>query len=245
MTMADEKPKNQEYAKLFSEIEQMRKRYLTTLASHKVFQKFSKLAAPNVVGKRKAEKNVKTFRHYLYFFTTVKEAARCYFLIELAKFFDPSKKRNQTRTVYSILDFAKKNINRLTKNDFLAFHDGQEFIPEILMTYKTLEKKNLYRFQKRIRGNHDKIERLKTYRDQYLAHDDIKKIEVKITFGEGETLLRIVHDVIELFYNKLEFASNSYKNFEEEPVRDIERLVNDLAEHEKRRIEELKRKYGI
>jgi len=243
--MSDEKPKNHEYGKLFSEIQQMRKRYLTTLASHKVFQKFSRLAAPNVVGRKRAEENVKTFGNYLYFFSTVKEAARCYFLIELAKFFDPPKKRNETRTVHWALDYAKKNIHRLTKDDFLAFHNGREIIPEILATYKPLEKKDLHKFLKRLKRNGDKINRLKTYRDQYLAHDDIKKIEVKITFGEMETLLKIVHDIIELFYNKLEFASNSYKNFEEEPVRDIERLVNDLAEHEKQRMEEIKRKYRI
>jgi len=243
--MPNEKPKNQEYAKLFSEVQQIRKRYLTTLASYKVFQKFSKLAAPNIVGKKRAEENVKTFGHYLYFFTTVKEAARCYFLIELAKFFDPPKKRNETRTIFWALNYATKNIHQLTKDNFLAFHEGREIIPEILATYKPLEKKDLQKFQKRLKRNADKISRLKTYRDQYLAHDDIKKIEVKITFGEMETLLRIVHDVIELFYNKLEFASNSYKNFEEEPVRDIERLVNDLAEHEKQKMEEIKRKYGI
>jgi len=215
-----------------------------TLASHKVFQKFSKLAAPNVVGKKRAEENAKTFENYLYFFTTVKEAARCYFLIELAKFFDPPKKRNETRTVYWILSYAKKNLHRLTKADFLAFHNEREIIPEILATYKPFGKKDLQKFQKRLKRNGDKISRLKTYRDQYLAHDDIKKIEVKITFGEMETLLRIIHDVIELFYNKLEFASNSYKNFEEGSVRDIERLVNDLAEREKQRMEEIKRKYG-
>lgn len=243
--MPDEKPKNQEYTKLFSEVQQIRKRYLTTLASHKVFQKFSKLAAPNIVGKKRAEENVKTFGNYLYFFTTVKEAARCYFLIELAKFFDPPKKHNETRTIFWTLNYAQKNIHRLTKDDFLAFHEGREVIPEILATYKPFEKKDLLKFEKRLKRNADKISRLKTYRDQYLAHDDIKKIEVKITFGEMETLLRIVHDIIELFYNKLEFASNSYKNFEEEPVRDIERLVNDLAEHEKRRLEEIKKKYGV
>ena len=78
-----------------------------------------------------------------------------------------------------------------------------------------------------------------------LAHDDIKKITVKLTAREIEVLLLIVRDVIELFYHKLEFASNSYKNFEEEPVREIERLVKNLAEHEKQRLEEIKRKYGV
>jgi len=62
---------------------------------------------------------------------------------------------------------------------------------------------------------------------------------------EMDVLLRIVRDVIELFYHRLEFASNSYKNFEEEPVREIDRLIKNLAEHEKQRLEEIKRKYAV
>ena len=243
--MVDEKSKNKEFERLFSEVQQLRKRYLTTLSSHKIFQRFSKLVASNVVGKRKAEKNAKTFSNYVYFFSTVKEATRCYFLIELAKFFDPPKPRNETRTVYWVLDYAKKNIHRLTKTDFLAYHDEREIIPEVFASYKEFKDSDLKRFQKRLGRNKDVIKRLKTYRDQYLAHDDIKKITVKLTMGEMDVLLRVVKDVIELFYNRLEFASNSYMNFEQEPVREVDRLVKNLAEHEIKRLEEIRRKYAL
>ncbi len=234
--MTSKPRKNKEYEKLFSEVKQIRKRYLNALASHKIFQHYSKLTAINVVGKRKAERNAKTFSNYLYFFTITKEAAKCYFLIELAKFFDEPKIRNQARTVYWVLNYAKKNMHRLTKDDFLNYQSDRQIIPEILATYKPLESTDLNRLKKRLVKNRDKITRLKKYRDQYLAHDDIKKIKVHITIREIDVLLRIVKDVIELFYNKLDFASNSYMNFEQEPVRDIERLFENLAEHEKRRM---------
>src|SRR3989338_652868 len=129
--MADEKLKNKEFEKLFSEVQQLRKRFLTTIASHKIFEQFNKLVATNVVGKRKAEKNAKVLSNYVYFFTTTTEATRCYFLIELAKFFDIPKPRNETRTVYWVLNYAKKNIHRLTKEDFSAYHDGRQIIQEI------------------------------------------------------------------------------------------------------------------
>lgn len=241
----NKKTKNKEFGKLFEEVKQMRKRYLITLASHKIFQNFNKLAAPNIVGERKAERNVKIFGNYLYFFMTVKETARCYFLIELAKFFDPLKQRNKTRTVYWVLDYAKKNIHQMSQENFLSYYEGRQIIPEIFENYKPLEVKDLGEIHKRLKRNEDKIKRLKTYRDQYLVHDDIKKIKVRLTIREMEVLLRIVRDVIELFYNKLEFASNSYINFEQEPVRDIDGLVNDLAQHEKQMMEEIKRKYAI
>ena len=243
--MADEKSKNKEFEKLFSEVQQLRKRFLTTIASHKIFDQFNKLIATNVVGKIKAEKNVKVFGNYVYFFSTTKEATRCYFLIELAKFFDTLKPRNETRSIYWTLDYAKKNIYRLTREYFWSYHDGRQIISEIFASYKQLEITDLKKFQKRLARNKDVIKRLKTYRDQYLAHDDIKKITVKLTVREMEVLLRIVRDVIELFYHKLEFASNSYKNFEEEPVREIDRLIKNLAEHEKQRLEEIRRKYAV
>ena len=136
--MTDQKLKNKEFEKLSSEVQQLRKRFLTTIASHKIFDQFNKLIATNVVGKRKAEKNVKVFGNYVYFFSTTKEATRCYFLIELAKFFDTPKPRNETRSIYWTLDYAKKNIHRLTKEDFLAYHDGRQIIPEIFSSYKQL-----------------------------------------------------------------------------------------------------------
>lgn len=243
--MTDEKPKNKEFEKLFSEVQQLRKRLLTTIASHKIFDQFNRVIATNIVGKRKAENNAKVFSNYVYFFSTTKEATRCYFLIELAKFFDTPKLRNETRSICWVLNYAKKNIHRLTKEDFLVYHDERQIIPEIFASYKQLEITDLKKFQKRLARNKDVIKRLKTYRDQYLAHDDIKKITVKLTVREMEVLLRIVRDVIELFYHRLEFASNSYRNFEEEPVREIDRLIKNLAEHEKQRLEEIRRKYDV
>jgi hypothetical protein len=170
---------------------------------------------------------------YIYFFTTTKEATRCYFLIELAKFFDTPRSENKTRSIHWVLDYAEKNIHRLTKKDFLAYHDERQIIPEIFASYKQLEIKDLEKLQKRLARNKDVINRLKTYRDKYLAHDDIKKIAVKLSVREMDTLLHIVRDVIKLFYYKLDFAINSYKNFEEVPIKEIDRLIKSLTEHKK------------
>lgn len=162
--MTDEKPKNKEFEKLFSEVQQLRKRFLTTIASHKIFDQFNKIVATNVVGK-KAENNAKVFSNYVYFFSTTKEATRCYFLIELAKFFDIPKSRNETRSIYWVLDYAKKNIHRLTKEDFLVYHNERQIIPEIFASYKPLVIADLRKFQERLARNKAMIKRLKTYRD--------------------------------------------------------------------------------
>lgn len=228
--MTGGKETNKEFERLFSDVEQLRKRYFITLATHKLFKRLNVLHVINVVGKRKAERNAKTLNEYPYFFVSVKESCRCFFLVELAKFFDPFKKHNKTRSVYFVLDFAQKNLHRLTRKHFQSFHKERKILPEVFATYKELKPSDLKKFEKRLKRNLRKIKCLKTYRDQYLAHDDIKKIKSRLpTMRELETLLRIVRDVIEFFYYKLEFASNDYRNFEEEPIRDIDRLVSDLS----------------
>ena len=132
-------------------------------------------------------------------------------------------KRNKIRTVYWVLNYAKNNIHGLSKKNFLKYHGKNSEI-----FYKQLKIEDINKLQNRLRKNKDKIERLNDYRDQYLAHDDMKKIKVKLTIREMDVLLRIVKDVIELFYNKLKSTSNSYINFEQEPVRNLNNIMEDL-----------------
>lgn len=223
--------KNTEYKKIVEEIEQIRKRYLLTLSSHKIFQGFNKLIAPNIIGKRKAEKNAKVLAMYGYFFQTTKEATRCYFLIELAKFFDKPNTRNKTRTVYWALNYAKQNIHRLNKKEFLKYLGEEQDLSGRFNNYKQLEVNDLKKLQIRLKNNKDKIKKLIKYRDQYLAHDDMKKIKVKLTIREMDILLRIVKDVINLFCIKLTSTSNSYINFELEPTRSLNKIIDDLKKY--------------
>lgn len=149
--MTNEKQKNKEFERLFSELGQLKKRFLNTLASYKIFGQFNKLTARNVTGKRKAEKNAKVLNNYPYFFSTIKETTRCYFLIELAKFFDIDNNRNKTRTIYWLLDYAQKNIHRVTKKDFLTYHNERQITPELLENYKQLSATDLKQLQKRLK----------------------------------------------------------------------------------------------
>lgn len=210
------------------------------MAASKIFDQFNELLVPNKVGKRKAENNVKVFTRFRYFFLTTKEAARCYFLIELAKFFDTHKK---SLTVHKVIQYAEKNISRLTKQDFLAYHKDRQILSELLAQYKELSLSDLEKIKKRLNRNKTKIDKLITYRNKYLAHDDIKKIKVRITVGETRVLLNIVKSTIGLLYNKLDFSVNSYINFEKQPMEELDKLVENLIEHERHRLEEINKKY--
>jgi hypothetical protein len=233
---------NKEFETLLDYAKKLRSRYLNTLSSFKIFERFNKLSAPNIVGKKKAEKNVKIFNIFKYFFITTKEASRCYFFIELAKFFDTSKK---SLTINKVIDYTEKNISKLTKQDFLDYHNGRQILPELFAQYKQLSLSDLRKIKKRLNRNKVIIKKLKIYRDKYLAHDDINKIKIGISVKEIKVLLDIVKSVIGLLYSKLDFSVNSYINFEKEPIKDLNSVMDNLVKFEENRLKEIREKYKI
>lgn len=224
---------NQEFNTLLEYAHKLRSRYLYTLSSFKIFERFNKLSAPNIVGKRKAEKNVKIFGIFKYFFMTTKEASRCYFFIELAKFFDTSEK---SLTINKVISYAEKNISKLTKQDFLDYHNGRQILPELFAQYKQFSLSDLRKIKKRLDRNKAVIKKLKIYRDKSLAHDDINKIKIGISAKEIGVLLNIVKSVIGLLYSKLDFSVNSYINFEEEPIKDLDSVMENLIKFEENKL---------
>lgn len=58
---------NKQFETLLDYAKKLRSRYLHTLSSFKIFERFTKLPAPNIVGKKRAEENVKVFNIFKYF----------------------------------------------------------------------------------------------------------------------------------------------------------------------------------
>ncbi len=220
----------------------LRNRYLHTLAGFRIYERFRKLRAPNIVGKRRAEANAKTLDQHIYFFLPLQEAARYYFFIELAKFFDKNK-RNQSLTIEFVFNFIEKNIQSFSKDVFKQSHSDRVFIPESLNSYVEFTRADIQKIRNRLKKNEKIIRDLKTYRDQFLAHDDIKKDDIKITGLQIRTLLKIVQDTIDLFYLRLDFSSTIYSNYDKEPVCAVDYVVNALQEHEQERIRKINEKY--
>lgn len=219
-------------------------RYLNTLASFRIYERFREVAAPNKAGKRKADANVKVLSQHCYFFLPLQEAARYYFFIELAKFFDVNK-REQSLTIETILDLIEKNIVSFSKDEFRRYHSGRTFIPELLAEYVEFSLYDIKKIRNRLKGNKKTISDLKNYRDQFLAHDDIKKTDIKINGSQIKTLLKIIQDVIDLLYLRLDFSSNIYSNYSEEPASAVDNVIKALQEHEKERILKIKKEYKI
>ena len=58
-------------------------------------------------------------------------------------------------------------------------------------------------------------------------------------------LLNIVKSVITLLYNKLDFSSTSYINFEKEPIEDLNYVMENLIKYEQQKLEEIRKEYKI
>ena len=232
------------YKKLFEFGKKLRSRYLLTLASRKLFDEFNKLSAIKIAGKKNAENNVKIFNSYRYFFLTSKEALRCYFLIELAKFFDEDKRR-QSLSIQNTLHYAEEKLESFSTNEFHKYHGDRKILPELFKNFTPLSNKDIDKLKNRLKKNKDTILRLKTYRDTVLAHDDIKKKDILLSAKDINVLLKIVKDTVDMFYQKLDFSVNSYKNYEDDPISEINNLLKALKEHEVQRISDINKKYGI
>src|SRR3989344_3320116 len=234
----------QNFVKAINWTEKLRGRYLHTLATFRIFERFQKLSAPNIVGKKKAEVNAKLFSNHVYFFMPIKESSRIYFFIELAKFFDKNR-RKQSLTISYLLDFADNNFSSFSKEEFQKYHSKRYFLPDLFQYYIPITHKDIQKIRGRLRRNKSVIKNLNTYRDKFLAHDDLDKVQIHITGVQIKVLLRIVKDTIDLFYQKLEFASTMYDNYDKEPVRAVDRVVKNLQEHETERMRKIMEKYKL
>jgi len=233
------------FKKLFDYSKRIERRYLHFLSAYRLYDEYNKLSAINKVGKKKAETNVKIFNKYKYFILMSKEALRFFFLIELSKFFDEDIKRRQTLCIQEIINYALKNIDSFSVEQFKKYHKDRKIIPQLFEKFKSLTKKDLNKILRRIKRNDDIILRLKNYRDKCLAHDDINQVNIIINKKDVSILMKIVKDTIDLMYSKLDFSVIIYDNYNKEPINDINNLIKDLVKQEKVRLSELEKKYGV
>ena len=198
---------------------------MLTLAASKIFNRLNQQKTYSCVGKSAAESNVHIFKKYSYFFGSIKEALRIYVVIELAKLFEKDQKsRNQSLNINYILNRIEKNIDKYGN---------------------TISYQDIKRIKKRLLDNKKKIKNIKDYRDEYIAHDDISKKEYSISNRDISTLLTIAKDIINLLYLKFEFLSNSYENFKEEPVNNLNQLMKDLMSYDREFRRKLKEKWNL
>lgn len=216
-------------------LEVLNRRYLFTLSSYNIFKNFN-----NLLTSEEKDLNKKLINDFPYFFQVVRSSSNLYFLIEVYKFFDTD---DRTLSLYKLLKYSEINLKYLTKDNFKKYYKGRIILDELFNQYKEITLKDIRNFKAEIRKNADIIERLRRYRHKYLAHDDINKIDIAIHKDEIETLLKLIKKVLNFYYSILLFAQSSDRNFNLEPVKEMNRLVSNLKEYDKIYRENIRKRY--
>src|SRR5690606_18788957 len=122
-------------------------RYYRALSFFYMFDALREVRAPNIVGKEKAEANVKTMRGYRHFFILAEEAFRTNCLLELAKMFDASR---QSLSINKVLGFTEGNMKNLTIAAFEEYNQtrSREFLEELVGEYKAMDYGELVEIKK-------------------------------------------------------------------------------------------------
>ncbi len=234
----------QEFNRLISYIKKINDRYFKALTAFHIFETFIELVDPSVAGQETSENNKKIIEKDFHdFFLPSKEALRIYFFLELAKLFDIA---DESLHITKIVNYTQNNIAKLTADDFFEYSQEQDqnFIAELIREYQGINHDDLIIIKSDIEKNEEIIKRLKDYRDQYLAHDDINKDEINITGEEIRTLFGIIEKIIAIFSSKLISTSIMYDNAKIYPKYKTKMVIDYLKRFEPYRLKEIDDKYG-
>jgi len=203
--MTNEKNKFIEFKTLMDYSKEMHHRYFRAISAFYAYEGFLEIIAINIVGQSEAEENAKTISRYNNFFGIAQEALRIYFFLELAKMFDSSK---QSLHIDKILNFTESNLKSLTVDAFKEYNQNQPraFLETLAQEYKGMDYNELITIKDMLNKHKDTLEKLDTYRNKWLAHDDIKKPEMSPISGEE---IKALFDVLEKILNAITGRLNS------------------------------------
>ena len=202
------KDMDNKFEKLIGFLKRSHDRLFFAYSHFQIWEELMELKAPNVAGNEIAKQNVETMTKYNCFFALTLDAHRRVFAIELAKFFDLNA---DSLSIKKIIEFARSNRKDLTVQSFVDFNAKRPNIDELRKNYIEIEEKDLKALQedlkklgldiavidakKKIVAN-SLIWKLKKFRDQELAHDQIKKdinllsvVEIQEMFNSAEKIL--------------------------------------------------------
>ena len=239
------KPKSNEFKTLMDYAKEMHHRYFRAFSAFYAFEALKEVRAPNIVGKSDAEENAKTMARYNNFFTPVEEALRVYFFLELAKMFDSSR---QALHINKILNFTTSNLKKLTVDAFKEYNQSQSraFLETLVSEYKGMDHAELIKIKKMLNKHKATLEKLETYRDKWLAHDDKKKPKIpSITGEEIKSLFEVLAKMLNTITGRLNSESWSYSQVEDDVKHHVRLVVDHLRRFEPYRLKEIEKEYQI
>lgn len=241
----ENKQKSTEFKTLIDYAKELHRRYFRALSAFYAYEALREVIGTNIVGQSEAEENAKTIGRYNNFFGPSQEALRVYFFLELAKMFDSSK---QALHINKVLNFTASNLKKLTVDAFREYNRNQPraFLETLVNEYKGMDHKELVDIKKMLNEHKNTLEKLDTYRNKWLAHDDKKKPESPSITGEE---LRALFDVLAKMLNSITGRLNSeswtYSHIEDDVKHHVRLVIDHLRRFEPYRLKEIEEEYQI
>jgi hypothetical protein len=233
-----------EFKTLVKYIDQLRSRYFKTLSAFYGYEALREAKASNILGQEKAEENVEIIKRYSNFFLPTEEALRVYFFLELAKLFDAS---NQSLHIDKIINYTESNLKHLTSDAFKEYNnkEGREFLNELAEGYKGIEHSDLLEIRNLLEKHKEPLEKLRIYRDKWLAHEDINKPDLpNITGIELHGLFKVLEKILNILTTKLNSSSTLWDHVERNVKDDVNRVLDHLGRFEPYRIKEIEEEFA-
>ena len=243
--MLKQQSNSSEFKTLMEYAKEMHHRYFRAISAFYALESLKEVRAPNIVGQSDAEENAKTMARYNGLFTPAEEALRVYFFLELAKMFDSSK---QALHINKILNFTASNLKKLTVDAFKEYNRSQPraFLETLVNEYKGMDHKELIAIKEMLNKHKTTLNKLETYRDKWLAHDDKKKPRLpSITGEEMKDLFEVLAKMLNIITGRLNSESWTYSHVEGDVKHHIKLVVDHLRRFEPYRLKEIEEKYQI
>lgn len=206
-------------------------------SSFVLYETLQKLGAPDIVGKKEAIKNVFTMNGYTDFFSPIKMISRKHALLELAKFFDDSKDALSLTKLKNCIHSSKK---KLSADEFKKANADRFAVNELAKEFVGISSEDIKEISTLLSANKSGIKKLVAYRNQYLAHDDPKKKEVRLTIKEIYKLFEVTEKILQKFSDKLDFSEWDFSRLKERGESDTKTVITHLRKFREYQMKEIK-----
>lgn len=218
----------------------MQSRYHRAWHAFHIYETMTELMAPNVSGQEEAEANVRTINSFRNFFVPIREATRVYFFLELAKMFDTSSKALQ---ITKLVEFATQKRKNLTVKDFVDHNKDRKLLEELVKEYKGLSESDLKEIRNMLERQRHVVSKLLTYRNKWLAHDDLKRPETpSITGKEIYDLFKTIEKIMNTLGSRLNNESWVWDHAERDAEWHTKLVIEHLRRFEPYRLKEINEK---
>jgi hypothetical protein len=227
----------EQFIRLSKNVHDLHWRLYRALSAFCVFEEFQRLLSPRHVGKKRANAHAEIMSQFKSFFIPIREGSRMYFLIELGKFFDANPR---ALSVPGVIRDLKAHYKGMHKENFLEFRreKGNPVSEEIAEGYTPPSGSDIKYIEDALRRIEPLSIKIWKYRSQWLAHDENKRAEIKITAGEIKRVFRLLSRILNRLSVRIDWSTTDNRTVEE-CRKETTQVISCLIDCEKRRLEEV------